>query len=159
MRITNYAKKYRDMLGLSEGEYVDYQVHHMDMNRQNNCCKNLVLIPPHTHKSYHFLLTASSGNGSLNISFPLKDLSNNIHHRHRCRMISIRDEQVAAAKKFINEEISERQLIDILSKSGNEEFFYEQLSGPLRKYGDKLQETHDFIIESKKWQDEIINSK
>ena len=157
--IHNYAKKYREMLGLNEGEYVDYQVHHIDVNRQNNCCKNLVLIPPHTHKSYHFMLTAASSCGSLDISFPIKDLSNKLHHEYRSRMISIREEQVAAAKKFIDEEISEDQLVEILSKSGREEFFYDQIESPLRKYGDKLQETHDFIMESKKWQDEIINSK
>lgn len=33
----------------------EYDVHHIDGNRENNCIENLMVLPSTLHKRYHFL--------------------------------------------------------------------------------------------------------
>lgn len=49
--IKNYRKKYERFYGeeIPEG----YDVHHLDMNRNNNSIVNLVAVPKEVHRRYH----------------------------------------------------------------------------------------------------------
>ena len=47
----NYRKKYKEVCGkdIPEG----YEVHHIDANRRNNSCENLIALPRFLHKTLH----------------------------------------------------------------------------------------------------------
>lgn len=53
----NYFKSYYN-LNFSK----DYEVHHIDLNHNNNDITNLMLLPKKLHNKYHFLLNAVQGN-------------------------------------------------------------------------------------------------
>ena len=48
----NYVTEYQKKLGLYFDSKI-YQVHHIDLNRENNDIKNLVLIPTLLHQKFH----------------------------------------------------------------------------------------------------------
>lgn len=47
----NYRKYYRSMIGMNIA--VDFEIHHIDCDRDNNHISNLVSIPRELHKKYH----------------------------------------------------------------------------------------------------------
>lgn len=54
---TNYSQKYRELVGF-KGDTKKWHVHHIDGNRNNNCCSNLVLLDSRLHGQYHYALNA-----------------------------------------------------------------------------------------------------
>jgi len=50
----NYRKFYEKELGIKIPK--DFDVHHLDYNRENNDLHNLVAIPKNLHKSFHLSL-------------------------------------------------------------------------------------------------------
>lgn len=52
------AKKYRTFYSTATGIVVpkDFEVHHIDFNRENNDINNLVALPKKLHNQYHFFM-------------------------------------------------------------------------------------------------------
>lgn len=50
----NYRKYYEEMTGVQVLK--GYEIHHIDLDRNNNNIKNLVMLPEDLHKSYHIAL-------------------------------------------------------------------------------------------------------
>lgn len=57
-KIKNYRLKYKRYFGIDFGS--DYEIHHIDFNRENNDIDNLVLLPKELHKKYHFVINQLS---------------------------------------------------------------------------------------------------
>lgn len=51
----DYRKFYKDYYGI-EFDGRKFEVHHIDLDRENNDIKNLILLPKNLHKKYHDLL-------------------------------------------------------------------------------------------------------
>ena len=51
---TNYRQYYKDYYGIQFGD--DYEVHHINLNRDCNEIWNLLLLPKELHRDYHSLL-------------------------------------------------------------------------------------------------------
>lgn len=47
----NYKKKYKDFFHIEFGK--EFDIHHIDGNRENNDISNLLLLPKKLHLSYH----------------------------------------------------------------------------------------------------------
>ena len=52
----NYKKIYEDYFGI-KWDPKQFEIHHLDMNRENNNISNLVLLPKKLHKEYHRLVS------------------------------------------------------------------------------------------------------
>ena len=50
----NYREKYKQHYGVEFGP--EYEVHHLDLNHQNDDIENLLLLPRKLHRQYHFAL-------------------------------------------------------------------------------------------------------
>ena len=50
-RIKRLQKKFKRYYGLEFGK--DYQIHHIDLNHNNNDINNLMIIPKELHEKYH----------------------------------------------------------------------------------------------------------
>ena len=57
-KIKNYRLKYKRYFGIDFG--TDYEIHHIDFNRENNDISNLILLPKELHKKYHFYINQMS---------------------------------------------------------------------------------------------------
>lgn len=55
-KLKNYREKYKRYYGIEFGR--DYEIHHIDLNHNNNDIDNLVLLPRELHRKYHFYLNA-----------------------------------------------------------------------------------------------------
>ena len=53
-KLKNYREKYKRYYGIEFGR--DYEIHHIDLNHDNNDIDNLVLLPKELHRKYHFYL-------------------------------------------------------------------------------------------------------
>lgn len=53
----NYRKKYKKYYGIEFSR--DYDIHHIDMSRNNNSIENLVLLPKRLHEEYHTLFNSA----------------------------------------------------------------------------------------------------
>lgn len=53
-KIINYRKFYSEITGIKVPK--GFEVHHIDLNRENNQIENLVAIPIGLHAKYHLLL-------------------------------------------------------------------------------------------------------
>lgn len=51
----NYRKLYEKECHIKIPK--NYEIHHIDMNRENNDITNLVMLPKKLHKQYHYRLT------------------------------------------------------------------------------------------------------
>lgn len=51
---SNYRKKYLEYFDLEDD--LNFQIHHLDFNRENNKLSNLVLLPKIVHKRFHFYI-------------------------------------------------------------------------------------------------------
>ena len=57
-KIKNYRTKYKRYYGIDfDGEF---DVHHIDLNRENNDISNLLLLPKELHAKYHLIINALS---------------------------------------------------------------------------------------------------
>lgn len=72
----NYRKFYKDYYGIDFGP--EYDIHHIDQNRNNNDIKNLLLLPKRLHSQLHWV------NNTLfayfNNSKNFLQIMNNAHH-------------------------------------------------------------------------------
>lgn len=57
LKIKNYREKYKRYYGIDFGR--DFEVHHIDLNHENNDINNLVLLPKELHHRYHFYLNVA----------------------------------------------------------------------------------------------------
>lgn len=48
----NYRKYYKEYYGIDFGS--EYDIHHIDFDRNNNSIENLLLLPKSLHNKYHF---------------------------------------------------------------------------------------------------------
>lgn len=57
MNITvhNYRKKFKEYYGIDFSR--DYDVHHIDLNHENNDISNLMVLPKKLHRRYHMALS------------------------------------------------------------------------------------------------------
>lgn len=55
----NYRKKYKEYYGIDFDKTFD--VHHIDLDRNNNEIDNLILLPKNLHEQYHKCLAEISG--------------------------------------------------------------------------------------------------
>lgn len=55
----NYREKYKRYYGIDFDK--DFDVHHIDLDRENNDIDNLILLPKILHERYHKCLTEISG--------------------------------------------------------------------------------------------------
>ena len=55
-KLKNYREKYKRYYGIEFGR--EYEIHHIDLNHNNNDIDNLVLLPKELHHKYHFYLNA-----------------------------------------------------------------------------------------------------
>lgn len=55
-KLKNYRLKYKRYYGIDFDN--SYDIHHIDLNHNNNDIKNLLLLPKKLHTKYHFCLTA-----------------------------------------------------------------------------------------------------
>lgn len=55
-KLKNYREKYKRYYGIEFGK--EYDIHHIDLNHNNNDIDNLVLLPKELHCKYHFYLNA-----------------------------------------------------------------------------------------------------
>lgn len=51
----NYRKYYKDYYGIDFGK--EFDIHHIDINRENNEINNLILLPKRLHLKYHYSLS------------------------------------------------------------------------------------------------------
>lgn len=52
--VKNYREKYKRYYGIEFGE--EFDVHHLDLNHDNNEISNLLLLPKELHHKYHMAL-------------------------------------------------------------------------------------------------------
>ena len=73
---SNYRKKYLEYFGLEDDK--NFQVHHLDLNIDNNNIYNLVLLPKNVHKRFHFFIAEfrnkEKGIVTLDLSNPFKSM-------------------------------------------------------------------------------------
>lgn len=50
----NYRKYYEDKCNIKIPK--DFEIHHIDGNRNNNNIKNLVMLPKELHQEYHYIV-------------------------------------------------------------------------------------------------------
>ena len=81
----NYRKFYEKETGKKIPK--DFDVHHIDFNRENNDIMNLVAMPKKLHQRYHLLLCKSMPFGSIKINQDdlMPFLSGNVATHHHCR--------------------------------------------------------------------------
>ena len=69
--LKNYRLKYKRYYGIDFNN--DYEIHHIDLNHDNNDIENLLLLPKNLHRQYHFYINSlapyiNNGNIHLDIS-------------------------------------------------------------------------------------------
>lgn len=64
--LKNYRYKYKRYYGIEFSK--DFDVHHIDFNRENNDISNLILLPKKLHRKYHMLGNMLFGSGDGQIS-------------------------------------------------------------------------------------------
>lgn len=57
-KLKNYREKYKRYYGIEFGK--EFEVHHMDFDRENDDISNLLLLPKELHQRYHALINAIS---------------------------------------------------------------------------------------------------
>lgn len=57
IKIINYRNKFKKHYNIDFSN--NYVVHHIDLNRENNDIKNLMLLPVELHTQYHYYLNAT----------------------------------------------------------------------------------------------------
>jgi hypothetical protein len=60
----NYRKFYKQYYNIEFGKEMD--IHHIDMNKDNNSIDNLILLPNRVHSLFHFSLNAIGGLDNIN---------------------------------------------------------------------------------------------
>lgn len=61
----DYRKQLKEYYGIEFSD--DYDIHHIDLNHQNNNIGNLMILPKDIHQEYHRLLMAYIRRPGLNI--------------------------------------------------------------------------------------------
>lgn len=69
----NYREKYKQHYGIDFGP--EYEVHHLDLNHQNDDIENLLLLPRKLHHQYHFALARlPMANGRLDVDVKIRGI-------------------------------------------------------------------------------------
>lgn len=94
-----YRKFYEDKTGLKVPK--DFEVHHIDRDRENNDIKNLVAIPKKLHQTYHsryptlpyyqdaewlFQMKGSTEKGNLVFNYIMGELEDFFPVYHQCKV-------------------------------------------------------------------------
>ena len=68
----DYRKKFKNHYNIDFSNY--YEIHHIDMNHENNDIDNLMILPKELHEEYHKLVltTAFLGNGGSTRTIPVR---------------------------------------------------------------------------------------
>lgn len=70
-KLKDYKMKYKRYYGI-DFDSKKYEIHHLDLNHNNNGIENLLLLPKDLHHKYHFYLSSvvnqSIGNGRIHSS-------------------------------------------------------------------------------------------
>jgi len=110
----NYREKYLEYFGLENNP--KFQVHHLDLNRDNNNIYNLVLLPKTVHKRFHFFIagfkTREKGIITLDLSNPFESM---LEIETCAKVLPILKE----IKKWEN--IRDLQIMEIQSQEKNKE--------------------------------------
>lgn len=61
----NYRKMYKKHYGIEFG--LEYQIHHIDFNHENNSIRNLILIPKELHERIHRCFMNNGGINTENL--------------------------------------------------------------------------------------------
>ena len=75
-KLKDYRLKYKRYYNIEFDS--DYDIHHIDFNRNNNDITNLLLLPKELHSKYHFLTNAlgqADKNGDLKLNILLSFLN------------------------------------------------------------------------------------
>lgn len=70
--LKNYRTKYKRYYDIDFNS--DFDIHHIDFNRNNNDISNLILLPKELHSKYHILINKlgnSDKNGNLKVNIQL----------------------------------------------------------------------------------------
>jgi hypothetical protein len=103
----NYRKFYEEKTGKKIPK--DFDVHHIDLNRENNEIENLVAIPKHLHKKYHSLLCKIMPLGGIKIDktyfTPLLagDSEMQKYYKYYIHTVSMVEYQLKIINKYITE--------------------------------------------------------
>lgn len=82
----NYRKIYCSHYGIADPG-PDFDIHHIDCNRENNNVENLILLPQRLHHQYHFAMSAfNSAADPTKVTF---DARIDIENRYERKMLRI----------------------------------------------------------------------
>ena len=110
---SNYREKYLEYFGLENDE--NFQVHHLDLNRDNNSIYNLVLLPKKVHKRFHFFIAEFRNRNNGIVTLDLSNPFSSIMEVETClKVLPILKE----IKKWEN--IRDINIIDIQSQEKSE---------------------------------------
>ena len=59
----DYRKKFKKYYGVNFGK--EYEIHHIDLNHENNEIDNLMILPKKLHQDYHTLLKCTYDHGNI----------------------------------------------------------------------------------------------
>lgn len=57
IKVIQYRKSFKNYYGIEFSNA--YDIHHIDLNRENNSMKNLMILPKKLHQQYHYYLNAT----------------------------------------------------------------------------------------------------
>lgn len=106
---SNYRKKYLEYFGLEDDK--NFEVHHLDLNRDNNNIYNLVLLPKVVHDKFHFFIAEFKERNKNIVTLDLSNPFFSITEIEACvKILPILKE----IDKW--EKIRDRNILDILNK-------------------------------------------
>lgn len=88
----NYRLKYKRYYGIDFG--VDFHVHHIDFNHENNSIDNLLLLPRELHERYHMIMNSLDGNNNCRKGLIDFSLSNVNATHFELRMLDLLPETI-----------------------------------------------------------------
>jgi len=112
---SNYRKEYLKYFDLEDDK--NFQVHHLDLNRDNNNIYNLVLLPKNVHKRFHFFIAEFRNRENEIVTLDLSNPFKSIMEVETCAKILPILKEI---KKW--EDIRDRNIIDIQSQEKSEGF-------------------------------------
>lgn len=76
----NYRRFYKEYYGIDFDS--EYEIHHIDFDKENNDINNLLLLPRKLHRQYHFVLNACGAvNGKVNMDFQVYGESHGYNYK------------------------------------------------------------------------------
>ena len=69
-----YRKYFQDYYGIKLNK--NYDIHHIDLNHENNQISNLMILPKKLHNKYHILINSTNFTGDIFFTFNMISLFN-----------------------------------------------------------------------------------